>query len=374
MPELIDNLDISGYRGLSRLRVEGLGKVNLITGKNNSGKSTVLECIRLLATGGSLQTFKEIVDYREEGGLIAEGERFSGASTHSPLSTLFNGCPDIHGPDSFFSVSAQGSLPSSLSSLKAKIGWFVRKVDPQRQLYSYEPVASDLFEDVGESFPALDLTIADRKRVVPFERFARVEWRAHQLERESVSLPCVYLDPFSSRSTSQMGALWDAIALTDAEQEVVRALRVVSADIEAVSMIGERGRKGRTAIAKSKRFNSPISLRTFGDGVNRLFGIVLSLCNARNGILLVDEIENGLHYTVQAEVWRTIFRLAKELNVQVFATSHSWDCIEGFQAAAIESPQDGVLVRITKRENTVVPTIFSEDELAIVARDRIEVR
>lgn len=373
MSELIDHLDIKGYRGLSGLKVEGLGKVNLITGKNNSGKSTILECIRLLATGGSLHTFKEIVDYREEGGAPNDGDRFGGSVAQAPLSMLFHGCPDLHGPDNYFSISARGSLPSSLASLVAKIGWFARKVDPSSQVFSYEPVSPDLFEDVGESFPALDLTISDRKRVVPFDRFARREWTLHRRERDSSSLPCVYLDPFSSRSTSQMGVLWDAIALTDAEQEVVRALQVVSADIEAVSMIGERGR-GRTAIAKSKRFSNPVSLRTFGDGVNRLFGVVLSLCNARNGILLVDEVENGLHYSVQTEVWRTIFRLAKELNVQVFATSHSWDCIEGFQAAAIESPQDGVLIRITKRGDEVIPTVFSEDELAIVARDKIEVR
>jgi predicted ATP-dependent endonuclease of OLD family len=93
-------------------------------------------------------------------------------------------------------------------------------------------------------------------------------------------------------------------------------------------------------------------LRTFGDGVNRLFGVILSLCNARNGVLLVDEIENGLHYSVQTEIWRTIFRLANTLNVQVFATSHSWDCVRAFQEAASESPQDGVLVRLSKVDNS----------------------
>ena len=66
-------------------------------------------------------------------------------------------------------------------------------------------------------------------------------------------------------------------------------------------MIGsdERNTRPRTAIVKSGRHSSPLPLRTFGDGVNRLFGVILSLCNARNWVLLVDEIENGLHYSVQ---------------------------------------------------------------------------
>ena len=137
---------------------------------------------------------------------------------------------------------------------------------------------------------------------------------------------------------------------------------------------GEARGRPRTAIVRSSQFDSPVPLRTFGDGVNRLFGIVLSLCNAKNGVLLVDEFENGLHHSVQASIWSTIFRLASDLNVQVFATSHSEDCVHAFQQAAAESPEDGVLVRLTRRGDQVFPTEFDEDELAIATRNDIEVR
>ena len=66
--------------------------------------------------------------------------------------------------------------------------------------------------------------------------------------------------------------------------------------------------------------------------------IVLSLVNARGGVLLIDEFENGLHYSVQLDAWRMIFNLAQSLNVQVFATTHSWDAVESFQTAAAEAP------------------------------------
>ena len=166
------------------------------------------------------------------------------------------------------------------------------------------------------------------------------------------------------------------MALTDAEPEIVKALQLVSDDIQAVTMIASdnRSSRPRTAVAKSARFRSRVPLKTFGDGLNRVFGIILSLCNARNGVLLIDEIENGLHYSVQTAVWRTLFRLARDMNVQVFATSHSWDCVRAFQEAAAESPETGVLVRLTSQGNTVIPTLFTEKELQIVMRDQIEVR
>lgn len=112
-----------------------------------------------------------------------------------------------------------------------------------------------------------------------------------------------------------------------------------------------------------------------GDGVNRILGMILSLVSARNGLLLIDEVENGVHYSVQGKLWELIFREAHRLNVQVFATTHSWDCIEAFQQAAQEDEhEEAALVRLNANEDRVSATIFSEQELSVVTRQQIEVR
>ncbi len=77
---------------------------------------------------------------------------------------------------------------------------------------------------------------------------------------------------------------------------------------------------------------------------------------------------------VQADVWRAVFTLASRLDIQVVATSHSWDTIEAFQEAASEDPAEGVLIRLSRRGEDIIPTLFREDELAVATRDRIEVR
>lgn len=108
--------------------------------------------------------------------------------------------------------------------------------------------------------------------------------------------------------------------------------------------------------------------------MQRMLGIALALVNAENGILLIDEIENGLHYSIQTDLWRLIFQVAQRLNIQVFATSHSWDCIESFQKAAQENEQEGILIRLEHKKGEVVATIFDEDKLAIATREQIEIR
>jgi len=112
-----------------------------------------------------------------------------------------------------------------------------------------------------------------------------------------------------------------------------------------------------------------------GDGINRVFGIALALVQAQDGALLIDEVENGLHYTIQEDVWRAILLLAEDLRVQVFATTHSWDCIVAFQEAANRSPVNGMLYRLEREEDgTVYAETYTEDEVAIATEQQVEVR
>jgi predicted ATPase len=188
-------------------------------------------------------------------------------------------------------------------------------------------------------------------------------------------MACIFVSPHGGERTAALGAMWDKIALSDREKDVVEALRIIDPGISAVSMVGGEGpRQTRIAIVRSDNISRPVRLRSYGDGLNRLFGIVLCLVNAKGGLLLIDEFENGLHHTVQLDVWRTVFALARKLEIQVFATSHSWDSIEAFQKAAAEAPEEGVLVRLSRKGDEIIPTLLRKDELAIATRDRIEVR
>ena len=277
----ISKLTVSRFRSFGELKVDGFGLVNLITGRNNAGKSTLLEAIRLLATEGAPSTFFSILNYREETDQRAEE---AGAAItpgdFSAFCSLFSGFPSLADCRQAFLISGENGAPQRLS---AKVAWFSEEVDSEqgRRLI---PAKDDLF---GEStgFPALEVELINRRRIIRLDRPLRYR-RIMGDAGEGLSKPCVFLDPFSSRSTSQLAAFWDTIALTDAENEVVRALQIISQDIQAVSMVGnsEAGQRPRTAIAKSKSCSHPVPLRSFGDGVNRLFGLILSLTCAKSGV------------------------------------------------------------------------------------------
>ncbi len=174
--------------------------------------------------------------------------------------------------------------------------------------------------------------------------------------------------------TSELGAMWDRSFVLGLDSRVIEIMKVIQPDIESLGMVNAESTNQRFAMVRANGCPKPLPLRSFGDGLNRLFGIALSLVSAKDGLLLIDEFENGLHHTVQTDIWRAIFRMARDLSVQVFATSHSWDAIEAFQTAASESPEDGVLVRLTRRDGKLFTTVFDEDDLETVTRENIEVR
>ena len=112
------------------------------------------------------------------------------------------------------------------------------------------------------------------------------------------------------------------------------------------------------------------------DQLERALAVVaLAMTDASGGFLLVDEIANGLHYSVHHDLWRTILQGTRENNVQVVATTHSFSCVRGLAAACAESNGiDCILVRLEREAAETRVVTYDQDELEIAAEQGIEVR
>ena len=120
-----------------------------------------------------------------------------------------------------------------------------------------------------------------------------------------------------------------------------------------------------------------IALLRMGNGVHRVLTILLALSMSENGIVLIDEIENGLHYAVHEKLWSIIFEIAEQFNIQVFATTHSLDVIRAFGKTINQdenSPLNGLLIKLENIDNVIELLTFDQEELKVITQNSIEVR
>ncbi|OAN65474.1 hypothetical protein A6A05_05820 [Magnetospirillum moscoviense] len=187
--------------------------------------------------------------------------------------------------------------------------------------------------------------------------------RQAQLKREDN-----ILIPASGLTQDTIQSFWDRITLTEAEDDIDQALQLLDPTIQRVSLTSTG------PVVKLKGAPAPVPLRRLGEGMGRLFALALGMVNAKGGVMLIDEIETGLHRDTQARMWPFLFTLARRLNVQLFATTHSWDCIATFAEAAKETPDEVALVRLERFEDDIRAVRYDEGELLVASAQGIEVR
>ena len=169
-----------------------------------------------------------------------------------------------------------------------------------------------------------------------------------------------------------------ASVATPNEEMALEALSLVCGGVvERVAAVARQresvGRRLVVGLADGDR----VPLRSLGDGAARIFAVAVALASASNGFLLIDEAENGIHHTLQRDYWSLVLRAAREHNVQVIATTHSWDCIAGFAQAAFDDEQsEGVALRLEPDDDDggVRAIEYTERMLKVAADQGIEVR
>ena len=365
----LPSLSIKGFRGINELSIPRLGRVTLFTGKNGVGKTSLLDAVRVYAARGRSAALTQILQDREE---ITSTFDDEGHERFTPdWNALF------YGRD----ISADTSL---------LIGWG----DDEAHHLSIENTEfrENDFEQWGSDIP--EYLLDEDLRLIRTRLYNKELTLPLFLTTESVSslrrrrlvggdssfppaIKCTSLGP-GLLSRSSMGEFWRRVALTDDAERAVEALKLVFGDVvKDVAVIGERGypRYNNRAIVGIKGQARPVPLKSLGDGAVRMYGVALALANSRGGFLVIDEAENGIHHSVQRDFWRMVLQTAYENSVQVFATTHGWNCVAGFAQAATEVDEvDGTLVRIERRRDKVRAVTYTEDELEVAARQGIEVR
>jgi energy-coupling factor transporter ATP-binding protein EcfA2 len=371
---MINFARIAGYRGLQDLSIDGLGRINLLVGKNNSGKTSVLESLFLIATRADPAAIWQILSRRGEYGMPSPN---SGQASHveADICHLFHG----HAMD----IGTQATIQTRNQSLVLEVSQVDRNAHPA--LFAHLQ-AQALTESIG-SRHMLSITGNPKPlaAVIPLSDRGGV--------RRDI-LPMLTMNSGSARDASphqfittdslsilDIQSKFSQIALTAQEDLVVRALQFIEPGIERIAAtasmiyIGAGGPARGGLKVKLSGQNEPVPIGSLGEGIWRLLALAIAISSARDGLLLVDEIDIGLHYSVLEKMWSFIADAAKEFNVQVFATTHSADCVNSLASLCHTDKKAGSEVTIQRIEAGEKQAVaYDEAEIVTIARNRIEAR
>jgi len=347
---LIKKIAIHNFRGFKKTKLSELKRINLIGGANNIGKTVLLEALLLnnAPTGQNISLLKRLrgfeTEHDKEFPEYTWDNFFFNQQKQEPITIV---CADnkeitltIHCEESkeYFDSSREEDRVADLISVSN----FETTVKSTLHL-------NYLID--GKNYPVLALIshakgITGNSFKVP--EITQVSYMPSSYQRTNASLAKEY-GKAEKRNKADL---------------VLKALKIVDSSIEEIktSVVGGI----HLEIKRQQGHFLPLSL--FGDAIKKVINIVLNLINNNSAILLIDEIENGIHHTVQQAFWTFLFKLSTEFDVQIFATSHSAEMIHAFDKVCLMSAHNQTLgayfeLRLNPRTGNIVGTIHEPDVL-----------
>jgi len=336
MPRPIENLTIHAFRGLRELELQGLGRINLLVGPNNSGKTSVLEAIA---------TFCRPLDVLEWVGAARRREvKSSRAPVQESLSWLFPRGQTTRSSDLFYgeaSVSAQGGSFPVIESLAVCEEMIPTDETESRISEDENEEESDSAYSAGLPTMVTELRLSAKVRaetalqfgadpatgalsrkydVWPNSRFSKSdETGAPALRVHTVSAIAHRVEVLQARELS-------LITLAEHKPMVLELMRMFDESITGLDILTSKFGYPTVYLHQERMGFSPLA--SWGDGMRRALVMGMSLLSARGGVLLVDEIETAIHTSVLDTVFQWLVQACIEFDVQLLATTHSLEAVD----------------------------------------------
>lgn len=361
---MYDSLKVLRFRAFDLFEIQHLSRVNLLVGKNNAGKTSLLDAVEVMALGGRVVSLLRSPRRRGEVSLEPADEK---TRRELDVRHVFWG-HEIRAGTSF-------ELTGIANSREVKVSCEVRLSRSDQTQFEQLSEQTDL-----ETPLEIVMTGPDNPDGEPLLSVSAsgslLEYRRRMLTPgPSGGLTTVWFLGTEGAHPTFLRQSWDQLILTPEEEKVISAMKIIEPAIERLAFTGHAATAESTAFVKLAGVEGRIPLGSLGDGIKRLLAQAIYMARAASGVLLIDEIDTGLHYTTLESMWRFVIEAARRLDVQVFATTHSGDCIRALAWLQTDAPdlaQDISVHRIDRAAPAAVR--YSAADIEIAARHHIEVR
>ncbi|MGA2481738.1 MAG: AAA family ATPase [Candidatus Acidiferrales bacterium] len=349
---MIDSLSIANFRGFENLEIHGLRRINVLVGQNSSGKTALLEAL-FLAAGGSPEIALRLQAQR---GL---GQPFQVTlerpSYESLWRYLFWGLDQAK----TISINLVGSPPNTRSLAVAYADQASTKLP-----FGKEGTESPFIVPINFTWRTSTGEV--------FESQPSITKEGINISGTGETMPV-----FLFSSTTTVNALENASRFSELDLQgksglVVDALKREFPYLKDISVQVISGMPTLHAALTFSDLKLPLAL--LSGGINKLMGILLTVALRPQGVVLVDEIENGFYHDRLQTIWSTLLELCQQQNTQVFASTHSQECLEAALATIRGNEEEFALIRTERSNGRCTANVFGGRHFQSAIEQNIEVR
>lgn len=355
---MIESITLKNFRCFEEFETK-LSPITLISGENNSGKSSILEALFLLHDFSAPDSFVKVAQFRGNDNLPITSQLLWENLFYSMRKTEQMRIGIEKGNDSIFisysidenrvvNKSPSERMGNASFPLSSNVGNYPLK---------YKFVSRN-YKDTGE------YSISQEG----------VTRKSKETSKPAVLPVAEYISSSVTASPNFIAEQFGNIELAGKTPILVEALQLLDERIVDLKTIVSAG---TGSIYATTTDNQRFPIRTMGDGINKLLRVlIIMLAYPPDTVLLLDEVENGFHYSFHRKFWKVVGNLAQKQKCQIIATTHSYECIQG----ALEGVSDNGLsdlmayIRLAKTRNTIVPKYFSNEMLEFALESEMEVR
>lgn len=340
---------IENFRGIRHCKLEGLGQVNIFFGKNNCGKSSLLEALFLLSGQSNPTLPLNINAFR--GVSINEAEDLLALFYHADK-------------DNSIRIEAEGERGRAV-----KID-FVEK--HEEQLSPGEPNRNNSSVSNMKYGLNFEYNLKEQNQTTYHSALTMTEegknGKADIDKYYKETFVAEYVSPASKNNDRKY---LENVIKNKKEGEIIELLKVLEPRIREIQIVGQK-------IMVDVGLPTRLPVNMLGDGVRRLLSIILTIYIRRNGVVLIDEVENGLHYSAMNTLWKALLNTSMMTNTQLFITTHSLDTLKTL--ADTLQDMDGKEAHVAayklirKEDDELVPLRYESSQLAYAIKHDVEVR
>jgi len=376
----LDNVTIDGFRGLRNFHLDGLGLINVLVGPNNSGKTSVLEALSILCDPFEPPEWIWMVRRRDFGRLDE--------TRIQSLRWCFTQSGQLADPETMFQAECTMTCAGTFGLRKLRVTYkdvvgepFAKESErrsegPAQEAEEAEEEVADIQPRRGAEIvhfiewdPSLSRPSIDDDRPVTVQVWEDQPVRAGRPRLTRSPVPTETLTPYSHQ-INRVQARYQSQNLFEPRGDLVLGLiREFDPDVQDIGIASFRG--ARPAIYLSHRRLGPAPLSVFGDAMRRAVLLASTLPSLQGGgVLLIDEIETGIHVSALQRVFAWLTKAARELRVQIVATTHSLEAVDAMASSSRNGPPDLVTFHLDQTEHETRTKRIDEDLLLRLRRER----